>query len=148
MKISICDAAQSLRLHPLEFVLDVARLTQSFDEIYPEVDEGYVATLKQMQGMRHSFDTEQLLPKAASLPGLSEDAKCLVSAMKRKGHWGKNTVGKDTLKNHYCRNLRDFDSAIKELLKANMVAYTSLAGPFSLNTKTKTQIEKITGQLS
>ncbi len=47
------------------------------------------------------------------------------------------------MKNHYCRGLQDFDSAVKELIRAGILMAEKARGPFSLNPKTKTQVDAL-----
>ncbi len=151
MKIPIGEAAARLRLHPCELVLELARMTGSFEELCPEVDEGFVQTLLQMH-------PERLAPTAdrATAPGvrdsdapnrislrLSKDAARIVEVLCHKGHWGRNSVSPDTLRNHYCRGLEDFDAAVKELVRADILTARHPHGPFSLNPKAKSSVEAI-----
>lgn len=145
MKIPIHKAAAHLRLHPCELVLELAGIA-AFDELYPEVDEGFVETLKQMHPER--FVKPPRIPEAPkvpspSLPRLSKDSELLVSVLSHKKHWGTNTVSEATLRNHYCRDLQDFDSAVRELTRAGILNAESPRGPFSLNTKAKAQVEEL-----
>lgn len=52
MKIPINEAARRLHLHPCELVLELAQIATSFDDLHPEVEEGFVETLKQMRPER------------------------------------------------------------------------------------------------
>lgn len=154
MKIPINEAAARLRLHPCQLVLALAGMLASFDELYPEVDEGFTETLKQMHPERFVRPPRDVSPipesraKASPPPvsRLSKDSEHLVSVLSRKRHWGTNTVSEATLRNHYCRDLKDFDSAIKELVRAGILIAESPRGPFSLNTKAKARVDELTRQ--
>lgn len=148
MKIPINEAARRLHLHPCELVLELAQMATSFDDLYPEVEEGFVETLKQMRPERFFKSSRDMrIPEARDISSsplrLSRDAEQLVSALERKGHWGTNKVSHDTLKNHYCRGLQDFDSAVKELIRGGILLAEKHRGPFSLNPKARTQVDAL-----
>ncbi len=151
MKIPIADAARRLRLHPCELVLELAQVATSFDDVYPEVDEGFVETLKQMHPelfVKPSRVIDRATEASSqSLPRLSEDAEDITYALSRKKHWGTNTVSETTLKNHYCRDLRNFDYAVKELLRIGILMPERPHGPFSLNPKAKVQVDAVIRKL-
>ncbi len=151
MKIPINEAAAQLRLHACELVLELAGMLASFDELYPEVDEGFVETLKQMHPegfVKLSRDATRVPEAPAKVPPspfarISKDSELLVAVLYHKKHWGTNTVSEATLRNHYCRDLQDFDSAVKELIRAGILTAESPRGPFSLTTKAKPQVEEL-----
>ena len=147
MKIPINEAARRLHLHPCELVLELAQIATSFDDLYPEVDEGFVETLKQMHHelfVKPSRAIDRPIEASSQpLPRFSKDAEHIVYALSRKKHWGTNTVSEATLKNHYCRDLHDFDYAVKELLRVGILTPERPRGPFSLNPKAKVQVDAI-----
>lgn len=147
MKIQLNEASTHLHLHPCELVLLLAGMVGRFEDIFPTVDEGFVDTLRQMYPERflkqswEPVDSEQ--PSTTTIK-LSTDAIRLIAVMRRKGYWATHTVGRKTLKNHYCSDIQDFDSAIKELLRADILsAGQQVRGPFSLNIKTKALIDSV-----
>lgn len=151
MKIPINEAARRLHLHPCELVLELAQIATSFDDLYPEVDEGFVETLKQMHPElfvkpSRAIDRasqETTWTSSQPLPRLSKDAERIVYALSHKKHWGTNAVSEATLKNHYCRDLQDFDYAVKELLRVGILTPERPRGPFSLNLKAKVQVDAV-----
>ena len=147
MKIPIADAARRLRLHPCELVLEFAQIATSFDDVYPEVDEGFVDTLKQMHPELFVKPSRAIdrTTEASSQPSprFSKDAEDIVYALFRKKHWGTNTVSEATLKNHYCRDLQNFDYAVKELFRVGILTPERPHGPFSLNSKAKVQVDAV-----
>jgi hypothetical protein len=147
MKIPIAEAARRLRLHPCELVLEIAQIATSFDDLYPEVDEGVVETLKQMHPELF-VKPSRAIDRATEVsfqpfPRFSKDAEDIVYALSRKKHWGTNTVPEATLKNHYCRDLQNFDYAVKELLRVGILTSERPHGPFSLNPKAKVQVDAV-----
>lgn len=51
------------------------------------------------------------------------DSSCrkVLHALKRKNYWGKKTLSRGTLKNHYCQNIFDFDAAIDRLASLDLI---------------------------
>ena len=153
MKIPINEAADQLSLHPAELVLFLADMVAPFEELYPEVDEGLVNTIRSMHPEIFSRTSDRQiqqpgLPPREDIPTslrLSPDGERVVLALHNKRHWGSNIVSETTLRNHYCRGLSDFDSAIRELARAKLLS--SVRGPFSLNTRAKAEIDEIVQKL-
>ena len=148
MKIPINEAAKRLHLHPCELILELAQIVTTFDDLYPAVDDGFVETIRQKHPelfARPSRVTDQIPQKVSSqsFPRLSKDAEDIISALSHKKHWGTNTVSEATLKNHYCRGLRDFDSAVKELVRCGILMPEKPRGPFSLNPNAKVQVDAV-----
>ncbi len=155
MKLPITEAAARLRLHPCELVIALAAMVGSFEELYPEVDEGFAETWRQMHPEHFAKPPRDADRKSRSvsghgfspLPRLSKDSERLALVLSHKKHWGNNTVSEATLRNHYCRGISDFDSAVRELTNAGILTAAGPRGPFSLNTKAKAQIEELRRRL-
>ena len=147
MKIPLTEASARLRLHPCELVLWLAKMLPRFEDLYPEVDEGFLETLTQMHPElfgKPVFDVTKTPEPPVVCLHLSTDAARLVKVLRNKGHWGTHTVRPSTLKNHYCKDLQNFDSAIKELIRAGILsAERHVRGPFSLNTKARALIDAL-----
>jgi hypothetical protein len=132
-------------------------MVESFDEVYPEVDEGFVQTLRQLHHeniARSDRDQNKPIEPTTKQPlkapiKVSKEAEQILYALWHKKHWGTHSVTEGTIKNHYCNRLQNFESAIKELLKTDLLIAEHNRGPFTLNRKSKAQIElliqKITG---
>ena len=132
-------------------------MVASFDDLCPEVDEGFLETWRQMhpehfdKSARPSSRTGEeriKLGSARPLPNLSRDSERVVRALSQRKHWGTNTVSEPTLKNHYCRDIKDLETAIKELVRTGIVIAATPRGPFSLNTKARAQIDLILSKRS
>jgi hypothetical protein len=143
--ISTHIAARQARMHPLEFVLRLAPLTAEFNDLFPEVDESYVALVKKLA--KGSYEAEAIeneyTAKKESTSEFSNNAIKVIASLRRKKHWGSNTVSEDTLHNHYCKSVSDLEAALRELAKRSLILRKSARGPVSLNPKEKRTIDEI-----
>lgn len=150
MKIPINEAAVQLHLHPCELVLEFATKVSSFDDIYPEIDEGFIKTYKEchpdkfFKSPRESNTSKE--PRRKDLPEISEDAKQLLTVLVHKKYWGTRIISKDTLKNHYCRDIKNLDSAIQILLKAKLLQHGKHRDSYNLDLKAKKTINAIVSE--
>ena len=84
---------------------------------------------------------------ADSLTGISSKmdlgvgARKILSAMYRKKYWSKKAASPQTLKNHFCKDVTDFDDALNTLIQKGFVTIRDLGG-ISLDIKLRTQIEQ------
>lgn len=60
-----------------------------------------------------------------------------------KHFWGKKTVNQDTLRNHFCKGVASFDSALETLVERGLVLREHANGPVSLNVKLRSEIDQI-----
>jgi prepilin-type N-terminal cleavage/methylation domain-containing protein len=142
MKIPINEGAARLSLHPCEFILKLSQMIESFDDIYPEVDENYVDNLKQLTqhiSKKSSFGTTEKNTKLQ----ISKDAHSLISVLHSKKYWENNRIDKAILKNHYCNHIADLEATIKELQRLDIVLIKKGGNALSLKSKKKNLIEDI-----
>jgi ppGpp synthetase/RelA/SpoT-type nucleotidyltranferase len=82
-----------------------------------------------------------------SLTGISSrmdlgiDERKILSAMYRKKYWSTKTTSPETLKNHFCRDLLNFDSALNNLVNRDFIIIRPLGG-VTLNIKKRSDIEQ------
>lgn len=82
-----------------------------------------------------------------SLTGLSTrmdlglDERKILSAMYRKKYWSTKSASPETLKNHFCRDVKDFSDALEKLIGREFVLVRPLGG-VTLNIKKKSEIEQ------
>ena len=76
---------------------------------------------------------------------LSPDTRKVLEKLWREKRWGKSKrVSNETLKNHYCQDVRDISMAIEELRRLDFLFQpTSLKGSYSLNPNMKAEIERL-----
>ncbi|WP_196782590.1 RelA/SpoT domain-containing protein [Chromobacterium paludis] len=60
-----------------------------------------------------------------------------------KHFWGQKTVAQDTLRNHFCKDVKNLDAALDKLVQQGLVLRESAAGPVSLNIKARPEIDKL-----
>lgn len=98
----------------------------SFDEYLSEIGIK-VATQEEKEKGRLSPDTRKVLEK-----------------LWRKEYWGKaKRVSNETLKNHYCQDVRDISMAIEELRRLDFLFQPTRKGPYSLNLDMKAEIDRL-----
>jgi ppGpp synthetase/RelA/SpoT-type nucleotidyltranferase len=82
-----------------------------------------------------------------SLTGISAksdlglDGRKILAAMYRKRFWGTKTASAETLKNHFCQDVEDFEVAIQSLIQKQFLTVRPLGG-LVLNIKKKNEIEQ------
>lgn len=69
-------------------------------------------------------------------------ARQILACMQRRRYWGKNTILKDTLSNHFCKNVLTFDSSLRSLAERGLIQTSTLNGGVSLNIQKKAEIEQ------
>jgi hypothetical protein len=148
MKRPTHEAAKSLGLHPANLVLYLSCLGAPFEDCWPEVDEGWLETLRGTYW--HLFEEKQKMHGAEQSPDLHGTAakkEVSVSAMKvldklqRKKHWGTHTISWDTLHNHYCSGLHDLEDAVNDLQKRELLLGSGIEDRLSLNPAKKREID-------
>ena len=60
-----------------------------------------------------------------------------------KRFWGKKTVAQETLKNHFCTDVKNIDSALNKLIERGLVLRENASAPISLNIKARSEIHKL-----
>jgi len=82
-----------------------------------------------------------------SLTGISAkvdlglDGRKILAAMYRKKFWSTKSASSDTLKNHFCRDVGNFDESLRKLIDRDFVLVRPLGG-LTLNIKKKNEIEQ------
>ena len=150
-KISTSEAGRHLRDHPANVVRHLSEMVGSLRDCWPDVDVGFVETLRTLRRARFSDSPNQ--PVEEPTKPLQERSKGsfvksastlrVLDKLERKDKWGGNAIGWDTLRNHYCRGLDDLDEAVDELVEEGLLLPgDSRSGPYSLNPAKKGEIEK------
>ena len=60
MKKSFVEASGELGVVPLQVLVELAAMSQPWDECWPEVDEGFINTLKERRRFRMGFSVTQV----------------------------------------------------------------------------------------
>ena len=95
--------------------------------------EGYDSILQGLEESIAGFSTRKRL---------SGDARRILLTLHRKKFWGRNTVSYDTLRNHYCKNVKNFKQTIEELAGLGLLTDNSRGGPISLHPHKHDEVEK------
>jgi len=69
-------------------------------------------------------------------------ARQILACLRRRRFWGKKTISRDTLSNHFCKNVLTFDSSLRMLAERGLIQTSSLNGGVSLNIRRKAEIEQ------
>lgn len=147
MKINYFDAARKLKLHPCELILKLAHFAKSFNDVYPELDEGFIKTIKQMHPQNYFEEgVSEHESKRKPFPDLSKDAITAICHLKNKKYWGSNHVPIDEI-NRHCRDINDLDTTLKELMNYEIILQHKGGKTFSLNPKQKKLIYAINDQI-
>lgn len=94
--------------------------------------DGYDSILKSLDQSILGFTTRQPL-----------DAGCrkILHTLMRKRYWGAKTVGMPTLKNHFCKSVFGFETAIQKLADLGLINLQTKKGPISLNQSRQDEIQ-------
>ena len=140
MKIDLQGAACELGLHPAELLLKLWSQGQvrQLEDCWPEVEQGLVDTLRQMEGLyKASAKPPQTPPEEAT--SLEND---IIRVMRSRNHWGHSRIGGDQLKKFLPpgTDARSMHKALKELVQRGLLQNYHSA--YSLNTHCKAEIER------
>lgn len=69
-------------------------------------------------------------------------ARQILACLQRRRYWGKKTISRDTLCNHFCKDVLTFDSSLRALADRDLIQNSSLNGGISLNVRKKSEIEQ------
>lgn len=94
--------------------------------------DGYDSVLQELEDCVAGFAIRRTLPP---------ESRRVLHTLYRKRFWGRNTVSYDTMRNHYCKNVRDFGTAIGELERRGLTTESSPSGAVSLNSNKREEIE-------
>jgi hypothetical protein len=70
------------------------------------------------------------------------DARIVLQCLYRRGNWNAKRVSYDTLKNHYCREVKNIDDSINILENLGFIVKIPQGKSYSLNVKKRKEIEK------
>jgi ppGpp synthetase/RelA/SpoT-type nucleotidyltranferase len=78
-----------------------------------------------------------------TIGGIDVSGRQIILKLYTKRLWGQKTVTQETLRNHFCRDVKNLDSALEKLISKGLVICESSDGPISLNIKAKSEIDKL-----
>jgi len=152
MRIPTADAARKFGLGVPAFLDAAARLMTDLGEAWPEIDDGYVETMRQLYDLSPPVpadEIEETTPSVIVAPPIAPLGRArlrILDKLERSNRWGGNTVSIDTLRNHYCQGIEAFDEALEQLIADDLVLIAEKGskrrGPFSLNPAKKAVIQK------
>lgn len=78
-----------------------------------------------------------------SLGAIDISGRQILLKLYTKRFWGQKTVAQETLRNHFCKDVKNLDSALEKLIGKGLVIRESADGPVSLNVKARAEIDKL-----
>jgi Uncharacterized protein conserved in bacteria len=60
-----------------------------------------------------------------------------------KHFWGQKAVAQETLRNHFCKGVKNLDETLDKLVQQGLILRESASGPVSLNIKARPEIDKL-----
>lgn len=137
---------------------EAIRVYVEYEKLYPAtsgfevvlIGSSSVATVRQTHSHYFGVDSyenileglEQSVVGFSRRMDIDTDARQILLSLHRRNCWGGKSVAIPTLKNHLCKNILSFDSALELLSEKQLVIRTSANGPVSLNLKEKARIEQ------
>lgn len=115
MRVNFVAAAKQLGIPPLQVLVELAAMNQPWVECWPELDEGFVETLRERRRIRAGLaprvpdpsPTHHPRVSAASLP-VSRGAAAILDKLLRKSY-GLRSVRVFTLLQKWCHDSREDD---------------------------------------
>ncbi len=143
-------AAQELGIHPANLILYLSMLGAPFEDCWPEVDDGWLQTLRQTYRDIFNIEAEKVsnlaekdISSKAKSWMFSKSALKILDKLHRKRHWGKHTISWRTLHNDYCPSVPDLKNAVQELQESNLLLGSSVDDALSLNPSKTKEIEDL-----
>jgi hypothetical protein len=148
------DAAKGLGFPTLEFVARLHGMVGSWSECWPQVDEGYVETLRVLlagpQGGRvkatgtpNSSNTRNVIGDEPCPHDVARHPARLIEKLWRQKRWGDMGVSLETIRRHMVRNVEDLEELIDDLVARKFLTAEDRRGPIALNPGRQAEIEAI-----
>lgn len=78
-----------------------------------------------------------------SIGAIDVSSRQILLKLYTKHFWGQKTVAQETLRNHFCRDVKNLDVSLEKLVQQGLVLRDSANGPVSLNIKARAEIDKL-----
>lgn len=143
MKINFYKAAEELKISPLALMLELAPQVKPFENIFPELDSGFVESIKQKHGEQF-FEKEKKKKDDVkiNIPKLSKSAIKIILHLERHSYWGSHYVPKEEI-NKRCKGIENINDVVNELHQDNFVKLHKGNKTVSLNPSKKKIINLI-----
>ncbi len=147
----LVEAARDLDMHPLQVVMCLASLVEDFSSVYPVINEGLLATLRQMLG-KYGVETREHTCKTGSVvrvklgqpqeQGLeAAEVRCL-RKLAKKGFWGKKTLSDTELQKNYLQGSSNPTASIMKFVRLGFMIRHGRRR-YSLNPKAASDIRNL-----
>lgn len=151
-QVPLADAARGLNLHPLNLLVRLRPVVGSLGECWPTVDQGYIETIRHLDGEReqHVLTTREpgdslSTETAPPVPDIySRAERRVIEKFWRKGKWGKLGMAMESIQK-VCQDVQpdELDLAMSDLVRKGLMLAEGNRGPYSLNTQFKAEIDRI-----
>jgi len=150
VKIKFEEAVRELQMSPIELALRLASFSEDFDDIFPEIDRGFVDTLRQVFADRYyANDDPHASPvqrvkgeEATGRPVLTDAEHAILRLLRSRRCWGNNRLPENAVRK--LSHTNDFDDHLRALIGLNFVI-RGRGETLSLNQNAKRAIEKALG---
>lgn len=157
-QIPLAEAGRRLHLHPLNLLIRLRQhgCASATSDCWPQVDEAFVETLRQLDGSvvhvspaKHAPPrVENGLSSPTAADSFSAAAKKVVEKMWRKKFLGGNQVSTESIQKMWQEfSSDDVDAAIQELDHAGLVKQHGKKGTWSLDAGRTADIQKIADEV-
>jgi hypothetical protein len=151
VKIKTAEASKRLGIHPSQLLFKLANLDASlkFNDVWPEMDEGWFQTLSVQMGLYPPHKTEKPItepgPRTEGLAkGLSSNTLHVVDKLRRQKKWGHMSVTFEALVNLTHLSNKELHQALAELRLNDFLDHTfDIKGTISLNPAKTRDIESL-----
>jgi hypothetical protein len=151
VKIRTAEASKKLGLHPSQLLFKLAELEASlkFQDIWPEIDEGWFQTLSVQMGLYPPHQTEKPISEPGPRTegpqkGLSSNALHVVDKLRRQKKWGHISVSFEALLNLTHLSAKDLQEALDQLRTLDLLDHESIGkSTISLNSSKTREIESL-----
>ncbi|HKV05325.1 MAG TPA: hypothetical protein VJO53_09490 [Candidatus Acidoferrales bacterium] len=151
MKRPTAEAALSLGLHPANLLLYLSEMGFAFEDIWPAIEETWIEAVRAKDWTKFAAPKQKESDSAPPTPqtrpiadlGVSEEAGYLLEKLWRNDKWGGAQVSVEAMQKHTHLDSEKLATAIKELIKRQLLVQHGTPGPFSLNPGRRSEIDRI-----
>jgi hypothetical protein len=150
MKVPFNKVATQHSMHPTELLLYFVPICGRLEDFWPNIDENWLETLKELYSDTFESGPLGTVPKpirSGAKVKIGTESRKVLDKLCRQRFWGQKTVSRDTLRNHYCRQIDELDAAVEELVEHDLLLQHDKRGTYSLNPACKGEIDRIVAEL-
>ena len=150
MRRSLHDVAREFEVHPLNLFLALAELGAGWADVWPEVDEAWIRTLRDLDGRRIQRPRKEAAAgdqrsgtSEPEAPSVSAEAALIIEKMWRNDRWGSAVVSLESMHRHTHIGGAELKAAVEELVAAGLLVGQHANGPYALDSSRRAEIDAI-----